>query len=113
LSFILNTSYIFELQKIILTLLFLHIALSHQEEDVGAKESVVNDADGGVKDDEAVSDKDDDGRVRVKVPVKRLHSRHRRYIAPGDNFTNVFMSSFFVYESIASIFSYTCKITFC
>jgi hypothetical protein len=24
-----------------------------------------------------------DGKLRVKVPVKRLHSRHRRYIAPG------------------------------
>ena len=28
----------------------------------------------------------DDGRIRVKVPVKRLHSRHRRYIAPGKSF---------------------------
>ena len=28
---------------------------------------------------------DDDGKLRVKVPVKRLHSRHRRYIAPGYN----------------------------
>ena len=28
----------------------------------------------------------DDGRIRVKVPVKRLHSRHRRYIAPGKSY---------------------------
>ena len=62
----------------------LHIALSYQEDNVGAKEAVVDDAgNDGIEDVVGAKDGDDDGRVRVKVPVKRLHSRHRRYIAPG------------------------------
>jgi len=61
----------------------LQITLSYQEESIGAKETVVDNTDGrdSAKDDAVPAD--DDGRVRVKVPVKRLHSRHRRYFAPG------------------------------
>ena len=42
----------------------------------------------------------DDGRIRVKVPVKRLHSRHRRYIAPGKSF----LSDQFIYVTEGSDF---------